>query len=98
MRDARIGSRFRDRMWAAWRNEVQIAPVFQVEMNQLVEALMHASECRKNADMCFQLAGELPEGQRAFMLDMAEKWLDAARELERDERHTRDADSQPSGI
>jgi hypothetical protein len=59
---------------------------------------MLASECRKNADMCFRLAGELPEGQRAFMLDMAEKWLDAARELERDERHTRDADSQPSGI
>jgi hypothetical protein len=61
---------------------------------------MHASECKKNADMCFQLAAELPARHRAFMLDMGEKWLDAAKELERDERQysARDADPHPPGM
>jgi hypothetical protein len=61
---------------------------------------MHASECKKNADRCNQLAAELPARYRAFMRDMAEKWLDAAKELERDELQcsARDLDPQPPGI
>jgi hypothetical protein len=45
---------------------------------------MHASECKRYADICFQLARELPP-HRALLLEMAEKWLMAAEELERDE-------------
>jgi hypothetical protein len=69
-------------------------------MNQLVEAPMHASECRNNADRCIQLAAELPARHRAFMLDMAEKWLDAAKGLERDERQSSacDVGPRPAGI
>ena len=47
---------------------------------------MHASECKRHADACSRLAEELPARHRAFVLDMAEKWLQAARDLEREER------------
>jgi len=53
---------------------------------------MHASECKRYADICFQLARELPPGHRVLLFELAEKWLIAAEELERDQRGARALD------
>lgn len=46
---------------------------------------MHASECKRQAEICFQLARELPPTYQPFLFEMAENWLKAAKELDREE-------------
>jgi hypothetical protein len=46
---------------------------------------MHASECRRYAELCLQLARELGPQHRAQMQDMAAMWRKAADALERPE-------------
>jgi hypothetical protein len=50
-----------------------------------VEALMHASECRRNAEDCLKLAQELDPKHRGFLIDQADEWLKVARLLSDEE-------------
>lgn len=57
---------------------------------------MNASECKQQADICFQLARELAPAHQPLLLEMAQNWLNAGKELEREEgqRPASDAESR----
>jgi hypothetical protein len=42
---------------------------------------MHSSECRKYAEQCLQLAPDFAPEHRKLVLDLADKWLQAAAQL-----------------
>jgi len=42
---------------------------------------MHSSDCRKYAEQCLQLAHELAPAHRQLVLDLGERWLQAAAQL-----------------
>jgi hypothetical protein len=46
---------------------------------------MHASECKRHADTCRKLARGLPPEHHALLFELAEKWIKAAEELEREQ-------------
>jgi len=46
---------------------------------------MHASECRRYAEICSELVWKSSPTHQPLLLEMAEKWLKAARELEREQ-------------
>ena len=56
---------------------------------------MHASECKQYADICRELVSKLPPTHQLRLLDMAHKWLKAARELEREEGQHPARDAEP---
>jgi hypothetical protein len=43
---------------------------------------MYASECRRYADQCLQLAQELAPQHRSRLLELADEWRKAAEDLE----------------
>ena len=47
---------------------------------------MHASECRRYADMCLRLADELHQTHREFLVDQATQWLRVAKLLDQEDR------------
>jgi hypothetical protein len=50
---------------------------------------MHASECRRYAEQCLQLAQELDPQHRKLLLDWADEWRKVAEQLEsREDRFT----------
>jgi hypothetical protein len=56
---------------------------------ELVEEPMHSADCCKYAEQCLQLARELPPEQRKLVLDLAERWLQAAAQLSAEEAQPR---------
>ena len=46
---------------------------------------MHASECKRYAEICRELVRDLPLTHQPLLLDMAHRWLEVARDLEREE-------------
>jgi hypothetical protein len=51
---------------------------------------MQSSECRKYAEQCSQIAEKLDGEPRNALVEMAEKWLRAAAELETHESRASD--------
>ena len=49
---------------------------------------MHSSECRSYAEQCLQLVRELTPEHRKLLLDLAERWREAAAELSARETHS----------
>ena len=56
---------------------------------------MHASGCKSFAEICRALVLELPPTHQPLLLEMAAKWLKAARELEREEGQRPARDAEP---
>ena len=46
---------------------------------------MYASECRRYAEQCLQLAQELAPQHRKLLLELGDKWRKAAEELDAQE-------------
>ncbi len=46
---------------------------------------MHASECRRYAEQCLQLARKLAPEHRQVLLEMADEWREVAEELDAQE-------------
>jgi hypothetical protein len=55
---------------------------------------MQSSDCRKYAEQCLQLAPDLAPEHRKLVLDLADKWLQAAARLSALENQTRKAQAQ----
>jgi hypothetical protein len=55
-----------------------------------VSAPMQSSECRKYAEQCAQLAEQLDGEPRDALVEMAQRWLRVAAELEARERQASD--------
>ena len=50
---------------------------------------MHASECRRYAEQCLQLARELAPQHRELLLELADKWRKVGEELDAQEDQLR---------
>src|SRR5260370_25642179 len=85
-----VGSRFRDGTRTAtfgtraWIASFSIAGL---EPAQTVVAPMYASECRRYAEQCLQLAQHLGRQHRNLLLEWADEWRRVAEELEEFEEH-----------
>jgi hypothetical protein len=87
MPHAAFGSRFRDGTRATrFGTRVWIASFVKWELfTQSVVARMFASECRRYAEQCLQLARELGPKHRDRLLELADRWRKAAEEIGKSE-------------
>jgi hypothetical protein len=79
-----VGSRFRDGTQATDFGTRAKSALFSIKGLTLhpVVAPMYASECRRYAEQCLQLAQVLPPKHRERLLAWADEWRRVAEELE----------------
>jgi hypothetical protein len=81
-----VGSRFRDGTWPlcfgtqAWSHRFLFSGLEY--LLKTVVAPMYASECRRYAEQCLQLAQQLGPQHRNLLLGWAAEWKKVAEELE----------------